>query len=46
MCLGEQPYHNTIHTPEEIKAKFLHSKIQVNSNYMLEYGGKILFDLE
>lgn len=40
MCLGEQPYHNTIHTPEEIKAKFLHSKIQVNSNYMLEYGGK------
>lgn len=46
MCLGEQPYHNTIHTREEIKTKFLHSKMQVNSNYMLEYGGKILFDLE
>lgn len=40
MCLGEQPYHNTIHTPEEIKTKFLHSKMQVNNNYMLEYGGK------
>lgn len=40
MCLGEQPYHNTIHTREEIKTKFLHSKMQVNSNYMLEYGGK------
>lgn len=40
ICLGEQPYHNTIHTPEEIKTKFLHSKIQINNNYLLEYGGK------
>lgn len=40
MCLGEQPYHNTLHTSEEIKSKFLHSKERLNNNYLLEYGGK------
>lgn len=40
ICLGEQPYHNSIHTSEEIKSKFLHSKTQINNNYLLEYGGK------
>lgn len=40
MCLGEQPYHNTIHTHEQIQTKFLHSKKQLNQNYMKEFGGK------
>ena len=40
MCLGAQPYHNTIHTEEEMKSKFLHSNYQVNQNYVRDYGGK------
>ena len=40
MCLGAQPYHNTIHTKEEMKSKFLHSDHQVNENYVRDYGGK------
>lgn len=40
MCLGAQPYHNTIHTEEEMRTKFLHSDSQLNSNYVLDYGGK------
>lgn len=40
MCLGAQPYHNTIHTEEEMRTKFLHSDYQLNSNYVLDYGGK------
>ncbi len=40
MCLGAQPYHNTIHSPEEIQSKFLHSDYQLNSHYVRDYGGK------
>ena len=40
MCLGAQPYHNTIHTPEQMKSKFLHSDFQLNDNYVRDYGGK------
>ena len=40
MCLGAQPYHNTIHSAEEIKSKFLHSDYQINSNYVRDFGGK------
>lgn len=40
ICLGAQPYHNTIHTEEEMKTRFLHSDYQLNSNYVLDYGGK------
>ena len=40
MCLGAQPYHNTIHSKEEMKTKFLHSDYQVNENYVRDYGGK------
>ena len=40
MCLGAQPYHNTIHTPEQIKSEFLHSDYQINDNYVRAYGGK------
>ena len=40
MVLGEQPYHNTIHSEEEIKSKFLHSNTQINSSYVIELGGK------
>ncbi len=40
MCLGVQPYHNTIHTPEQIQSEFLHAAFQKNENYVLAYGGK------
>ncbi|MBQ8958046.1 MAG: Eco57I restriction-modification methylase domain-containing protein [Bacteroidales bacterium] len=40
MCLGAQPYHNSIHTAEEMKSKFLHSDYRVNDNYVRDYGGK------
>ena len=40
MSLGVQPYHNTIHTPEQIKSEFLHSDHQLNDNYVKAYGGK------
>ena len=40
MCLGAQPYHNTIHSPEEMQSKFLHSDYQLNSHYVRDYGGK------
>ena len=40
MCLGAQPYHNSIHSKEQMKAKFLHSDYQVNSNYVKDFGGK------
>lgn len=40
MCLGVQPYHNTIHTSEQIKSEFLHSDYQINDNYVRAYGGK------
>ena len=40
MCLGAQPYHNTIHSEEEMKSKFLHSDYQLNPNYVRDYGGK------
>ncbi|HPX76970.1 MAG TPA: TaqI-like C-terminal specificity domain-containing protein, partial [Bacteroidales bacterium] len=39
-CLGEQPYHNTIHSQEQIKNRFLHSKFKVNDNFLKEFGGK------
>jgi hypothetical protein len=40
MCLGAQPYHNTIHTKEEMTSRFLHSDYQINDNYVKDYGGK------
>lgn len=40
MCLGAQPYHNSIHTEEEMKSKFLHSSYKVNEDYVLDNGGK------
>lgn len=40
MCLGAQPYHNTIHTEEQMKSKFLHSDYQINENYVRDNGGK------
>jgi hypothetical protein len=40
MCLGAQPYHNTIHTSEEMKTKFLHCDYQKNENYVRDFGGK------
>lgn len=39
-CLGVQPYHNTIHSQEQIKSRFLHSKKKINNNYFKEYGGR------
>ena len=40
MCLGVQPYHNSIHTKQQMKDKFLHADYQINNNYIPEYGGK------
>lgn len=40
MCLGAQPYHNSIHTKEQMKAKFLHSDYQKNKSYVQDFGGK------
>ena len=40
MCLGVQPYHNTLHTKEQMKNKFLHSNYQVNEKYVRDNGGK------
>ena len=40
MCLGAQPYHNTIHSEEQMKNKFLHSDYQVNANFVRDNGGK------
>lgn len=40
MCLGVQPYHNSLHTKQQMKEKFLHADYQVNKNYVPEYGGK------
>jgi hypothetical protein len=40
ISLGVQPYHNTLHTQEKIKSRFLHSKTQMNSSYVIELGGK------
>lgn len=43
LCLGEQPYHNTIHSQQQIKSRFLHSKFKINNNYLREYGGKNIY---
>ena len=40
MCLGAQPYYNTIHTEEQMKSKFLHSAYQINENYVRDNGEK------
>ena len=40
MCLGAQPYHNTIHTKEQMDQKFLHADYKVNNNYVQDFGGK------
>ena len=40
MCLGAQPYHNTIHTKEQMDQKFLHAGYKVNDNYVQDFGGK------
>lgn len=40
ISLGEQPYHHTIHTKEQIDSKYLHSNHQVNDNYLVELGGR------
>lgn len=40
VTLGAQAYHNTIHTQEQIKNRFLHSPIQKSKNYVLELGGR------
>lgn len=40
LCLGEQPYHNTIHTKDQMDSRFLHSDHKVNSSYLQELGGR------
>ena len=40
LCLGEQPYHNTIHSKEQIETKFLHREYKANEMYLLELSGK------
>ncbi len=40
VTLGAQQYHNTIHTEEQIKKRFLHSVTKLNNNYIQELGGK------
>lgn len=40
MCLGAQPYHNSIHSQKEIKSKFLHSNFKVTDSYVRDFGGK------
>jgi len=40
ISLGLQPYHNTIHSDNEMKSRFLHSKIKENENFLIELGGK------
>lgn len=40
ITLGLQPYHNTIHTEEQIRNRFLHSSKKENKYYLLELGGK------
>ena len=40
ITLGLQAYHNTIHSKEQMKSKFLHSNIKEDSGYLLEFGGK------
>ena len=40
ITLGLQPYHNSIHTQEEIKNSFLHSNAPLNSDYIAELGGR------
>ncbi|MHA2499431.1 MAG: Eco57I restriction-modification methylase domain-containing protein [Candidatus Hodarchaeales archaeon] len=34
ISLGIQAYHNTRHTPEQIKSKFLHADFKKNENYV------------
>ena len=43
LCLGEQPYHNTIHTKKQMESRFLHSDHKVNSAYLQELGGRDIF---
>ena len=40
ICLGVQPYHNTIHTKKQMEERFLHSDYQKNKNYLQELGGR------
>lgn len=40
LCLGIQAYHNTIHTKEQIKTRFLHSNIRLSESYQPEYSGR------
>jgi len=40
ISLGLQPYHNTIHTKDQIERRFLHAGTKVNINYWPELGGR------
>lgn len=40
ICLGEQPYHNTIHTKDQMNRRFLHADHRVNESYLQELGGR------
>ncbi len=40
VCLGLQPYHNSIHSKKQIEKRFLHADYQKNKNYLQELGGR------
>ena len=43
ICLGEQPYHNTLHTKQQMEKRFLHADHKVNKSYLQELGGRDIF---
>jgi hypothetical protein len=40
ITLGIQAYHNSLHSEEEIKSKFLHSSTKQDDTYLPEIGGR------
>jgi type I restriction-modification system DNA methylase subunit len=42
IILGMQVYHNTLHTKEQMDARYLHSDIKHGQNWLAEYGGRHL----
>ena len=40
VCLGLQPYHNSIHSKKQMEERFLHSDHQKNKDYLPELSGR------
>lgn len=40
LTLGAQQYHNSMHSPNQIESRFLHSSKKTNKDYISEIGGR------